>query len=215
MVYFRPTMGGFEVFVNGKRFGYIQKPYDYGFFTSQTCIVDHIRIDPRDLREIADKVEEILRPPIIFKVVRASCGYATLVVESMGKRHKYYVSRDDLETAQFKEVNEKEALLYFSGQADGMGFGELPRQDFVSLKEVEDWANTTRTKFLKERLLEIWNDENTWNQKKDNPYELMDFLMEDQPLTEEDFKNGLEKHGLVEKWPEFQKRYGGKFKPPS
>lgn len=146
----------------------------------------------------------------MYKIIRASCGYETVVVA--GPNNKCYVRKDDQEASKFKEITELEASMYFSGQADGMGFAELPEQDFESLEKVEQWTYKARVEFLKERLLMIWNDKNTLDQEKDNPYELMDLLMDADPLTKDDFKNRLKNHGLAEKWPEFQKRYEGKFK---
>lgn len=68
MVEFRLTMGGFEVVVDGKRLGYIQEPHKYGFFTGPTCVLDHIKVSPKDLREIADKTEEVLGGGVCTKL---------------------------------------------------------------------------------------------------------------------------------------------------
>ena len=50
----------------------------------------------------------------------------------------------------FKEISEKEAKRYFSGQADGMGFGTLPKKIFTSLKKIEEWRKKVQLQAYKE-----------------------------------------------------------------
>ena len=57
MVTFPETMGGCKVTIDGKLLGHISK--EHGFFTGSTTIEDFIKVSPEELREIADKVEEI------------------------------------------------------------------------------------------------------------------------------------------------------------
>lgn len=55
MVEFGTSAGGYEVRVDGKLFGYIDKN---GFFTDPTVVKSFMRVSSDDLRQIADKVEE-------------------------------------------------------------------------------------------------------------------------------------------------------------
>lgn len=58
MVEFKLTAGGgFEVLVDGKSFGYLQK--SRGFFTDPTVVKDFLVVSPEDLVEIAKKADEI------------------------------------------------------------------------------------------------------------------------------------------------------------
>lgn len=149
----------------------------------------------------------------MYKVIRATCGYQTVVVE--GFENKCYLRQSDEEDPRFEEINENKVLFFISGQADGLGFAELPERNFVSLYEAEKWVCEARIKSLKERLSAIWGEKDMWVQENDNPYEAMDLLMDYQPLTEDEFKAKVEQYNLTEKWPAFYERYKDKFKPPS
>lgn len=56
MVEFELTMGGWAVFVDKKAFGHIDNTNT--FFTSPGTIKEFVKLSPKDLREIADKVEK-------------------------------------------------------------------------------------------------------------------------------------------------------------
>ena len=57
MVTFKLSMGGFDVLVDGKLFGYLQK--GDGFFTDSTVIKDFMKVSSADLTEIARKADEV------------------------------------------------------------------------------------------------------------------------------------------------------------
>ena len=138
----------------------------------------------------------------MYKVIRVSGDYNLLIVENSEKKfYLYSAYRGDKDNV-FEEASKNIVLQYFSGQADGMGFGEMPKKPFESLEAVWNWAAELRK-------VRIESD-----QDNENPYELMDALMNFLPLTEVQFQDKLARHGLIEKWPELQKRYEGKFKSP-
>ena len=57
MLTFERTAGGYKVLVNNKHFGWIDK--DDGFFSDSTVIKEFIPVSANDLRQIADKAEEV------------------------------------------------------------------------------------------------------------------------------------------------------------
>ena len=57
MVIFQPTMGGFDVLVNEKIFGRLQK--GDGFFTDPTVVRDFLIVSSGDLAKIALKADEV------------------------------------------------------------------------------------------------------------------------------------------------------------
>lgn len=57
MLTFRETMGGYEVLIDGKQFGWISK--ENGFFTDPTAVKEFIKVSPSQLMEIAKNVELI------------------------------------------------------------------------------------------------------------------------------------------------------------
>lgn len=57
MVEFRETMGGFDVLVDGKLFGRLQK--GNGFFTDPTVVREFLVVSPGDLIRIALKADEV------------------------------------------------------------------------------------------------------------------------------------------------------------
>ena len=73
MLNFRPSMSGFEVQLNEKTFGHIDK--EHGFFTSSTFIEDFVALSEEDLRKIADKVREIKLRAIPANFAREVKGF--------------------------------------------------------------------------------------------------------------------------------------------
>ena len=57
MVEFKFTPGGFDVLVNGKLFGHLQK--GEGFFIDSTVIKGFLVVSPGDLTKIAIKADEV------------------------------------------------------------------------------------------------------------------------------------------------------------
>ncbi len=57
MVEFRETIGGFDVLVDEKLFGRLQK--GDGFFTSPTTVREFLIVSPEDLTRIALKADEV------------------------------------------------------------------------------------------------------------------------------------------------------------
>jgi hypothetical protein len=99
-----------------------------------------------------------------YKVIRASSGYETIVVELEEKGVKRYFVKDNLKpTEDFEEVSEESILMYFSGIADQMGFGELPEQTFDSLEEVDEWREKAQRAAAENHLTETlaWLDKKT------------------------------------------------------
>jgi hypothetical protein len=68
MVYFRETMGGLEVQVNGKVLGNIGR--NGIFFTDPVHLRNHVEVSATDMRKIANKIDET--------VVRSEQGYLPL-----------------------------------------------------------------------------------------------------------------------------------------
>ncbi len=57
MVNFHQTMGGFDVLVDGKLFGRLQK--GRGFFTDPAVVKEFLVVSPQDLNQIASKANEV------------------------------------------------------------------------------------------------------------------------------------------------------------
>lgn len=82
----------------------------------------------------------------IYRVIRASMGYEVVVVgcysTEKGKQI-YYLHNDSIKTSNgetFEEVSDKIAEQYIcGGQADGMGFGKIPKEPFAYLEDIEEW----------------------------------------------------------------------------
>lgn len=89
-----------------------------------------------------------------YIVIRASSGYETIIVTfEENKKTKHYLHDDRIYRNSgivFKEISKKEAERYFSGQADGMGFGVFPRKFFTSLEEIEEWRKEARLQAYRE-----------------------------------------------------------------
>lgn len=149
-----------------------------------------------------------------YEIIRASGDFKVVVAKDW--EHRYYVRNQyENERALFKEATKREAEMYFSGQADGMGFGNFPPHAFAELQEIVEWADICRNASIEKTLRSIWKNGITWDEATNNPDKLLDLLMNVCPLTEVEFKAKLEQYNLTEKWPEFQKRYESKFKPQS
>lgn len=86
-----------------------------------------------------------------YKVIRASEGYGMVIAvtppdatpENYRKKEAKFFLHNDLldgETDFFSEVSVTTVIGYFSGHADGMGFGQLPENSFTDLAEIQTWA---------------------------------------------------------------------------
>ncbi|MEK7546100.1 MAG: hypothetical protein AAB554_03415 [Patescibacteria group bacterium] len=106
--------------------------------------------------------------------------------------------------AVFLEISESEAERYFSHQADGMGFGSGPEEPFRTLQDAWTWVRSMRDEPYEQRLARGIDDDG---------HVIMDAMMRTAPVTRERFKEILQKRGDIDSWPEFEKRYEGKFKP--
>lgn len=83
MVEFKLTMGGFEVVVNGKTFGHLQK--GDGFFTGPTVMREFLVVSPRDLVQIAKKADEVKRHGSSIPVCRLCGGTSNFPGEVFNK----------------------------------------------------------------------------------------------------------------------------------
>jgi len=111
-----------------------------------------------------------------FEVIRVSSDYQVVIlIDPPGAKpedadktvyeHNGYISDND-EGDYFTDISTHAALGYFSGQADGMGWGEIPAKPFDTLAEAEEWARMMQKQiddeleaeaeaFLKEHGIEI------------------------------------------------------------
>ena len=95
--------------------------------------------------------------PKIYRVIRASIGYEVVVVGFYSpekKKQIYYLHNDNIETSNgeaFEEVPAEVAEQYIcGGQADGMGFGKIPKEPFAYLEDIEDWRKKCQAEAYKE-----------------------------------------------------------------
>ncbi len=86
-----------------------------------------------------------------YEVIRVSADYGMLVVWPFGAEqatNELFWIHNDCENqstypdgAYFREASRIDAIGYFSGQADGMGWGDMPELNrFASLDDVRKWA---------------------------------------------------------------------------
>lgn len=98
-----------------------------------------------------------------FQVIRASKDYEVIVVDEIiiqkdeagsvriDTTGKYYVYNRNI-GQNFVCVPKKEALSYFSGIADGIGFSDVPLKAFETLAEVELWRRQSQEAWAREQL---------------------------------------------------------------
>lgn len=120
-----------------------------------------------------------------FRIIRAALGYGVIVVVSEGEDAKYFLYNDNIkgfgkdeEGVVLREVPIETARRYFSGQADGMGFGLLPKQVFQSLDEAIAWIKKAQEDFGKKIVAAIKEDERNPNSKA-----LRKFFLENQGVV--------------------------------
>jgi len=87
-----------------------------------------------------------------YRVIRASEDYEIIVVVSPEDADPedectFYARRKQGDERKVTEVTKKAAMQYFSGIADGMGWGKLPDKVFSSLEEVEVWRAQAAEEF--------------------------------------------------------------------
>ncbi len=82
----------------------------------------------------------------MFHVIRVSSSYKMVVVCCSERQEprpedpsNTYFIYNNLTDEDFEESSYRGVLGYFSGIADGMGFGELPKEPFSSLDDVRRW----------------------------------------------------------------------------
>ena len=89
-----------------------------------------------------------------FQIIRASAGYELVIVvtppnaDADNPKAQYFIHDQDTQKSgdpYFSSLSKEAVRQYFSGQADGMGFGTLPEKPFDSLEEVKKWILETRT----------------------------------------------------------------------
>lgn len=91
----------------------------------------------------------------MFYIIRASSDFEIVIVVKLKnikgcEPAQHYLSDARAKDGGFKEITMAEAEGYFSGMADGMGFGKLPSKGFRSLKNLKAWINGARAKAFKE-----------------------------------------------------------------
>jgi hypothetical protein len=126
-----------------------------------------------------------------LRIVRAALGYGVIVVV-LEEEAKYFLYNDNIEGfgkgeegVVLKEVSRDTARQYFGGQADGMGFGLLPKQAFQSLDEAIAWIKKAQEDFHKRIVVAIKEVEGNINSKA-----LQRFFRENQGLEPRDIVFG-------------------------
>lgn len=92
-----------------------------------------------------------------FKFIRVAFGYNVVIAVSPAdstsktegsKFYRYDADEGfgevDAPKDLFTEIPKREALSYFSGHADGLGWEELPNNTFTSIQEMIDFVNEKR-----------------------------------------------------------------------
>lgn len=90
-----------------------------------------------------------------FRVIRVSEDYGVVVVvspEDAGPdtpHASFWVHNDNTQEESekfFAAASKAEVLGYFSGHADGLGWGNRPAEQFESLTAIEEWAEKSATR---------------------------------------------------------------------
>ena len=76
----------------------------------------------------------------MYKIIRASSLYEVVIIETNEIPKQFYRYEGSLGPESIEEISERYMAGYFSGNADGMGFGELPTKYFSSIEEVLTWV---------------------------------------------------------------------------
>jgi hypothetical protein len=63
----------------------------------------------------------------------------------------------------FQPISEMGVWGYFSGQADGLGFGEMPDNPFESLDQVKLWAEQSAEKSAAEMMDKLFSQEDVFD----------------------------------------------------
>jgi len=101
-----------------------------------------------------------------YRIIRAASDYGAAVIvcpaETDPKNQadlasaRFYLHNDNIEQQGFfEEIDFGLVKCYFSGLADGLGFGGLPDQAFSSLKEVQAWLERSNEAVCTRRLEEF------------------------------------------------------------
>lgn len=96
-----------------------------------------------------------------LKIIRAGSSYGLVIAVSPENatldfpNAKYFIFADweirKREPLKFHEINQEETLSYFSGQADGCGFEEIPNRIFQTIEELTQFVlNIWDTSYLTE-----------------------------------------------------------------
>ncbi len=89
----------------------------------------------------------------MFHVLRVASDYSMVVVCETEKEvpdpedlecRFYLYDTNGLKKQDFAETNYRSVLGYFSGHADGLGFGEIPAKPFASMEDVRTWHRLGR-----------------------------------------------------------------------
>lgn len=100
----------------------------------------------------------------MYSVIRVSRRYEVVVVQfnadndfsPEAKDSKFYLYSDYTKPqSHFVEITLRAVWGYFSGQADGLGMGELPSQNFDSLEAVKEWHKQVYEKAAIDHLGEM------------------------------------------------------------
>jgi hypothetical protein len=143
---------------------------------------------------------KVIRVSEDYGVVVVACGEEAAVENPDSPELTFFEHNDHVERSAvpfFAEVTRNRAIQYFSGIADGLGWGdEMPRTHFASLEEVEAWARKKAEAWASCRLEELLPVA-----KED----VFDLLAADTYFSPEKKRAMLSAHGLLE---EFEARHG-------
>ncbi len=101
----------------------------------------------------------------MFRIIRCGEAWSLVIVvtpkdakpDTVGARFYLWASwqMGDYMPEVFREISLDEVINYFGGMADGLGFGEIPRESFASLEEVAQFIEKKRNGWGRKRLEEL------------------------------------------------------------
>lgn len=101
----------------------------------------------------------------MYKIIRCGSGFDPVIVVSPPDagpdtpNAKYYRCASwqigNHQPEIFNEISKDEAVGYFSGQADGMGFEVPPAENFPSLKSAQHYIREKRNEWSRNQLEQL------------------------------------------------------------